>query len=252
MTKRNRPLQVTVGILALLGGAAASAGQFVPPAGYGGAAGGPGVSVSVEPGALRLTRIANARLTSRFAIAPAYARKLAAARASTPADPAAIAPPGRHDAVAQVRVVGAFAVAETLRSHVVAAWARGFLPVTLAFSDGRCFALIADYTGGTLSNGRLNRVSCDRPPALADRDPPPPDRPLRLIASGRLPAWADRRTGSSIFTVPGAKTFEPLFTARMVPFAVRAMHGIDYTGGNASLVGRIGGRLAVVTVEFNY
>lgn len=207
-------------------------GSPSPPAGYSGNATLPGIARPVEPGAPALTRIPDTALSGLFRIDPGYP----------------------HAAAARVKVVGAFAVDEPADTHLVAAWAAGFLPVTLSFSDGRCFSLTADYNGGTLSNGRLNRVQCegrrnvDKPPPS-----PPSDRSLRLIGSAwDYGAWADDRAGVTIVTVPFAQTFEPFFTARMVTNAIMAMNGPDWPGGNVTLVGRINDRLMVVTLEVNY
>lgn len=211
--------------------AGADAQGFVPPAGYGGTPG-PGVATPVEPGSPALTRIPDANLQNLFRVDPAYPRA----------------------AAAHARVVGAFAVAEPAGAHFTGAWAQGFMPVTLAFSDGQCFALSADYVGGTLSNGRLHRVGCE-PRRKVDEPPPPPPRGRRLRLVGPswgFVAWADDRAGTTIVTTPFAKTFQPFFTARMRARVIMAMHGLDWPGGNVTLVGRVAGRLTVVTLEVSY
>lgn len=220
------------GLAVMLLAVAAEARQFVPPAGYSGDARQPGVALPAEPGAPALTRLADASLSNLFRIDPSY----------------------RRAGAAHVKVVGAFAVAEPAGKRLVAAWARGFLPVTLSFSDGRCFSLTADYMGGTLSGGRLNRVKCGSRPTMDDPPPPPPPgRALRLVgASWGYGAWADDRTKVTIVTAPFAKSFEPLFTADVVTSAMMAMNGPDWPGGNITLVGRVKGRLTVVTLEIGY
>lgn len=231
----------------------AGARQLVPPAGYSGPAG-PGVAIPTEAGAPKFRRIPDASLLSVFRIDAAYARKTAAEKAAAPEDLSAISPPSRAKAVGRVKVVGAFAIVERSGTHLVAAWAAGFLPVTLSFSDRRCFSLAADYIGGTLSNGRLNRVACTRRTAVDEPPPPPPsDHALRLVGSTwGLHAWADVKRGKTIVTKPHAKTFEPLFITDMRVISACAMNGIDYAGGNITLMGWIKGRLMVVTLEYSY
>lgn len=208
--------------------------QFVPPAGYSGGGSRPGVAVPSDPSAPLLTRIPDTAVSRLIHVDPAYRRGAA---------------------VGHAKVVGAFAIAETRKAHLVAAWSPGFLPVTLSFSDGRCYALQADYEGGTLSNGRLSKVGCegrrtfDEPARLQ----PPSDRALRLIGMAwGYGAWADDRAKATIVTAPGAATFQPLFTARMTASAIMAMNGPDWPGGNVTLVGEIEGRLTVVTLEVGY
>lgn len=208
----------------------ARAAQFVPPAGYSGNETRPGVASSVEPGAPRLARIPDAKLADRFNVIPTYARP------------------------AHVKVVGAFAVEVPKQTHFVSAWSSGFLPVTLAFSDGRCFSLAADYVGGTLSNGRLNRVSCERPrPAVAPTVSQPPNKSLQLVGSAwGYDAWNDPTSRTTFVTVPFSKTFQPFFTAHMATTAIMAMNGPDWPGGNVTLIGKVDGRLTVVTLEVVY
>jgi len=43
-----------------------------------------------------------------------------------------------------------------------------------------------------------------------------------------------------------------LFSARMAVSAILAMNGVDWPGGNVTLVGRINGRLTVVTLAVTY
>lgn len=204
--------------------------QFVPPAGHSGNETLPGVASSLEPGAPRLTRIPDAKLADRFHVVPSYQRP------------------------AHVKVVGAFAVEVPKHSHFLSAWSPGFLPVTLAFTDGRCFSLAADYVGGTLSNGRLNRASCERPhPAVAPTVSLPPGKSLQLVGSAwGYDAWYDPRSGTTSVTVPFSRTFQPFFTAHMPTSAMMAMSGPDWPGGNVTLVGKVDGRLTVVTLEVGY
>lgn len=56
----------------------------------------------------------------------------------------------------------------------------------------------------------------------------------------------------TVITVPYAKMFQPLFTARMAAAAIMAMNGPDWPGGNVTLVDRIDGRLTVVTLEVGW
>jgi hypothetical protein len=209
--------------------------QFIPPAGYGGTGTQPGVAVPADPDAPILTRIPDAAMVDLFHVDPAYKR--------------------RGVATGHVKVVGIFGIAETHRRHVVAAWSPGFLPVMLSFSDGQCYALRADYTGGTLSNGRLNKVACDSQRKTGEQAPkaPPPGKSLRWIGSAwGYDAWADDRAGTTVITAPYGAAFQPLFTARMSTHAIMAMNGPDYPGGNVTLVGKVGGRMTVVTLEVGY
>ena len=208
--------------------------QFVPPAGYSGNGAQPGVATPTDLDAPILTRIPDSTLSGLFHVDPNYKRGASTGR---------------------VKVVGAFEVAETQKRHFVAAWSPGFLPVTLSFSDGQCYSLQADYMGGTLSNGRLSKVGCDGRRQADEQAPssPPPGSPLRLIGGAwGYGAWADDRAGTALITAPYAKTFQPLFTAQMSTSAIMAMNGPDYPGGNVTLVGRVGDRLTVVTLEVGY
>ena len=216
----------------------AAAQQVVPPAGYSGDAPPPDVSVPSDVNSPGVTRIPNAALSNLFRVDPAYRREAGAG----------------VWAGAGVKVVGAFAIAEPAGMHFIAAWSPGFLPVTLSFSDGRCYLFDASYFVGTLSNGRLSPVSCEGRRSV-DRPPPPPpsDRSLRLIGSPwDFAAWIDIKAGVTIITAPHAKAFEPLFTARMTTAAIMAMNSPDAPAGDITLVGRIDGRLTVVTLEVSY
>lgn len=207
--------------------------QSVPPAGFSGQGERPGVLASADLRAPAIRRIPNDALADRLAVAPGYRRGASKGH---------------------VKVVGAFEVEETDQRHLIAAWSTGFLPVTLLFNDGECFALQADYVGGTLSNGRMSRMVCGERKVASDVLPPRPDgRRLAFIGSSwSYAAWADKRAGTTIVTAPYADTFKPLFTARIATIAIMAMNGSDYPGGNVTLVGRINGRLTVITLEVGY
>jgi len=183
-----------------------------------------------HPGVPALTRVPDASLSARFRVDPAYPHN------------------------AHAKVVGAFAVTEPPDAHLVAAWSGGYLPITLAFSDGRCFLMDADYNGGSLSNGRLTQASCDKPRTLIEPPTPPPSDPsLRLVGSSwGYNAWLNPKLNTTTVTAPYVKTFEPLFTARMRTLAIMAMNGPDYPGGNVTLVGWINGKLMVVTLEVGW
>ena len=208
--------------------------QFTPPAGYSADGSPPPVAVPSDPDAPTLSRVSDATMADLIQVDPAYKRGSASGHA---------------------KIVGTFTIAETSKSRVVAAWSPGFLPVTLWLSDGRCYSLQADYQGGTLSNGRLKRVGCEGPRPFAEPSLPPPPigRSLRRIgASWGYGAWADDREKITIVTAPGETSFQPLFTARMTPIAMMAMNGPDWPGGNVTLVGRIKGRLTIMTLEVSY
>lgn len=225
-------LRMSMAVLSAAPTVAAHA-QFVPPAGYSSNGAQPGVAAPTDPDAPILTRIPNITLSGLFHVDPDYKRG-----AST----------------GHVKVVGAFEIAETQKRHFVAAWSPGFLPVTLWFNDGQCYSLQADYTGGTLSNGRLRKVGCDhRQTGEQAPSSPPPGSPLRFIGSAwGYGAWADDRAGTTLITAPYAKNFQPLFTAQMSTSAIMAMNSPDYPGGNVTLAGRVGGQLTVVTLEVGY
>ena len=156
-------------------------------------------------------------------------------------------------AEAHVKVVGAFEVAETPDMRLVDAWSPWFLPVILKFSDGQCVSLTADYNHGALSNGRLQPVSCDRPQGHAAPRARPANPALRYIGSAwGYSAWADDKAGTTIISVPFGDTFEPLVVARMPVSTILAVNGIDTLGGNVTLVGRVDGRLTIVTLEVGY
>jgi hypothetical protein len=207
--------------------------QFVPPAGYSDNEVRSGVAVPADFDAPILTRIPDTALSGLFHVDPDYKR---------------------GSSTGHVKVVGAFEVAETQKRHLVAAWSPGFLPVTLSFSDGQCYSLQADYINGTLLNGRLSKVGCEGHRDADKQAPlPPPDKPLRFVGSAwSYRAWADDQAGTTLITAPYTKTFQPLFTAQMSTSAIMAMNGPDFPGGNVTLVGRIGDRLTVVTLEVGY
>lgn len=217
----------------------------IPPAGYdsGSSVAHRGSCSPARPEGPTLTRLPDAQLAGLFKVNGAYERKGNDA-------PASLWP----TAGAKVKVVGAFAVDEPRGTRLVDAWSPGFLPVWLAFSDGRCFLLSADYEHGTLSNGRLNRVSCEGKKTVQGEPPPKPNHPsLRLLStSWGYSAWADARTGTLTVTVPYQKTFVPLFTTRMKATAMMAMNSPDAPFGNVTLVGKINGRPTVVTLEVGY
>lgn len=237
-------LGAAVGTVAF-GSIPAQSSQFVPPAGYddSDAVARPRVASPVEQGTPALTRVADAQLSGLFQVNRAYKRA---------GDDSGLSL--WPTAGATVKIVGAFAVAEPRGTHLVDAWSLGFLPVTLSFSDGRCFSLSADYEHGTLSNGRLNRTSCEGKRTF---NRPPPPKPhgasLQLLASSfGYAGWTNPKTGIITVTVPSQKTFVPLFTTRMKATAMMAMNSIDAPLGNITLVGKVKGRLTVVTLEVGY
>jgi len=207
--------------------------QFVPPAGLSGGKPLPGVAVPSDPDAPPLARIPDAALASLFRVDPTYRRGTTGGN---------------------VKVVGAFALTETPAAHVTGAWSPGFLPVTLSLSDGRCYVFRAAYQDGTLSNGRLSKTACEgRPETEKPASSPPQDRALRFIGTAwSYDAWADDRQNTTIVTAPYQKAFQPLFTARMKTIAIMAMNGPDWPGGNVTLVGRIDGRLTIVTLDVGF
>lgn len=208
--------------------------QFVPPSGFSGQGDRPGVAAPTDPTAPALTRLPNNALADRFAIVPGYKRG-----AST----------------GHVEIVGAFEIKETDKRHLIAAWSTGFLPITLSFDDGECYSLQADYFGGTLSNGRMSPIDCNERQVASEAIPPSPNggSGLAFINSAwSYAAWSDKQAGTTIVTAPYTDSFKPLFTAKMATIAIMAMNGPDYPAGNVTLVGRVDGRLTVVTLEVGY
>ncbi len=230
----SRPVKARI-VVALTMLLAASGGhaQFVPPSGFSGQGERPRVAAPTDLRAPALTRLPNNALADRFAIVPGYRRG-----AST----------------GHVKVVGAFEIKETDKRHLVAAWSAGFLPVTLSFDDGACYSLQADYVGSTLSNGRMSRITCDERRVTSETPAPAPaGSGLAFIDSAwSYAAWADKQAGTTIVTAPYTDSFKRLFTAQMTTIAIMAMNGPDYPGGNVTLVGRVDGRLTVVTLEVGY
>lgn len=185
----------------------------------------------IEADAPRLTRLSDASLQGQFHIDPAYSKP------------------------ASVKVVGAYTIDEWPGGAFLSAWGRGFMPESIAFSDGRCFSFHADYLYGTLWNGRLNRVACV-PTPLQPTSPkmsPPAGSPLRLVASqGRYAAWRDEASGTTFVTAPFADKFAPFFSTRLHILAMFAVNGVDFPGGNITFLTRLDGRLTLVTLEVMY
>ncbi len=221
---------IAIAAIALAIPAAGLHAQFVPPAGYIGPSG-PPVAARVEPGSPALTATTDFDRPGMIGVVPGYPRK-----------------------DAHVAVIGAYTIAETKRARVTAAWSLGFLPITVSFGDGRCFDFTADYNGPHLSNARLHKVACGTPRKDGAIPPPPPaGSRLRLAGTNWGYAdWVDDKAGMSTITAPFAKTYQPFFTARMPTIAIMAMNGVDYPGGNITLVGRYRGQLSVVVLEVGF
>ncbi|MEG3170429.1 hypothetical protein U1737_19755, partial [Sphingomonas sp. LB3N6] len=136
-----RPGAVQIAVTAALTvmSAAAWSQVSIPPSGYSGVPG-PDVAVTPEPGAPALTPVPAASLSDRLNVDPGY----------------------RRAALASVKIIGAYAIADRDGAHLIDAWSAGYLPVTLRFSDDRCFVLSADYNGPRLSNARIAAAAnCD-------------------------------------------------------------------------------------------
>jgi len=154
-----------------------------------------------------------------------------------------------------VRVIGAYAINEPKGARVVGMGGPGYMPVTLKFSDGRCFVLSASYVGELLSSGGLGQIAC--PPRSTDPEDWPVSRPsdssLRLIGtSWGYSAWADRTRGQVTVAVPNNFTFIPLFTTPMRVLAMTAMNSPDAPIGDLTLVGTLNGRMSVVTLAVSW
>ncbi len=213
--------------------ARAQTGDFVPPAGYSGGGPLPALATPIEPGTPALAHLPEGRFAGLFALDPDY----------------------RSNSGVQAKVIGAYAVDEPKGTKFVEAWAIGFLPVNLKFSDGSCFRFRAEYTDGMLANARLNRSDCDarRPPAAETGPPPPADRGLRPVAtSWGYGAWADDRTGTTLVTAPFRKDFAPFLSAKIKLLAFMAMNSVDAPLGNVTMVARIGGKLTIMTLLVAY
>jgi hypothetical protein len=225
----------TAAVLALaVAGVSGEARQFgfVPPSGYGGK-GGPPLATPAQPGAPALTSLAPATISGLIHILPSY--------------------PGAGKS--SVKVIGAYRITEPAGTRLVGAWAPGYLPVTVQLSDGRCFAFTADYAGPALSNAALRRVDCEeRRPAAEPAPPTPPaDHSLRLagVAWG-FAAWTDDRAGLTYITEPFAKTYQPLMTVRLPVTNIMAMNSPDAPLADMTLLTRINGQPALMTLEVSY
>ena len=223
-----------VAIAAMLAGFIPSAkAQFVPPAGFSSNDAQLAVAIPTDLNAPVLSRIPDATLAKLFRPNPNYKRGVA---------------------TAHVKVVGAYEIAESDKRRLNAAWSPGYLPVTLSFSDGHCYSFEANYNGGTLSYARLNETQCAGRPS--DEEPPsspPPGNHLKYVgAAWGYAAWRDDPAHTTIVTAPYAKTWQPLFRAEMATMGIMAMNGPDYPGGNVTLVGKINGRLTLVTLEVGF
>ncbi|WP_294333173.1 hypothetical protein [uncultured Sphingomonas sp.] len=209
----------------------AARAQFVPPAGYSGRPG-PAIAAPAARGVPTLEALDRGALEQRIRLLPGYA----------------------NAAHAHARVVGAYTIAETRRARFVDAWALGYLPLNLKRSDGSCFALGADYVGGILSNARLSPIGCEaRRIADTSSAAPPVGSTLRYIGTAwGYSAWLDAKARETLVTPPGAKTFNPFFAIGMEVFAIAAMNGPDWPGGNMTLAGRIDGRLTIVVLDIGY
>ena len=205
---------------------------FVPAAGYGGK-GGPPLASSVEPGAPALTSLSPAKIAPLIHILPSY--------------PSA----GKSS----VKIIGAYQIAEPAGTRLVKVSAPGYLPVTARFSDGRCFTFTADYAGPTLSNAVFHRAGCDehRPAAEPAPPTPPAGRALRLIGvSWGFAAWADDRAGLTYLTEPFVKTYQPFITVRSPVTNIMAMNSPDAPLADMTLLTRVGGHPALITLEVVY
>jgi len=221
---------VATAVIALAMPAASLHAQFAPPAGYVGTPS-PPVAGAVEPESPALAATTDFDRPGMISLMPGYPRK-----------------------DAHVAVISAYTIAETKRARVTAAWSRGYLPVSLSFSDGRCFDFTADYNGPRLSNAQLTRIACGPPWKDGATPPPPPaGSALHLVGTGwGYAAWVNDKVGTSIITGPYAKTYQPYLAVRMPVIGIMAMNGVDYPGGNLTLVGRYRGRLSVVVLEVGY
>lgn len=223
-------------MLVLAFASCADAQVLMPPSGYDDGPPGspppPGVATDVEPGAPALTRLSDAATARLFQLDPHYPRLSSA----------------------HLKVVGAFGIRETSKMRVVAAWSAGFLPMLMAFSDGRCFALSATYNSGLLAEGKLIREPrCRQPKSLPALAVPPPGDGLRWIgAPWGYGLWADDRRHSTVVTAPQRNTSTRFFTAEIALIGAGAMNGPDWPGGNITMVGRVKGKLIAVTLEVTY
>lgn len=232
MIKTSAIIRIAVTAALTMMSATAKSQVFVPPSGYSGALG-PDVAVPPELGAPALTPVPAVSLSDRFNVDSSY----------------------RRAASASVKIIGAYTIADRNGAHFIDAWSAGYLPVTLRFSDDRCFVLSADYNGPRLSNARIvAAANCDRPSAYDWKRPTaPPESPLKFIGtSWGFTAWSDPKSGNTVVSSPQGTAFEQLYSIRMPVTAMMAMNSPDSPTGNITVVGRVDGRLTVVTLQVSY
>ncbi len=237
----------TIGILATLVASCLSAianAQSIPPSGYSGNISHPGVAPVDDPYAPHLARIDDDSVSKLIRLNLAYPNWYATAHVAS----IGAFPP-------RAKLIGAFSITETKKRHLVAAESPGFLPVTLFFSDGECYAFGANYEGGMLSNGHLTQVPCQHHNLYEGerRAFPNLERDLRLLGrSWGFGAWIDDKAQSTLITAPSAKTDQPLFSLDAVSISMMAMQSPDTPSGDLTLVSRIKGKLVVMTLEVSY
>ncbi len=118
------------------------------------------------------------------------------------------------------------------------------LPANVSFSDGHCYFFEADYNGGS-------ETQCvGRPASGGPSISPPSCSRLKYVGiAWRYAAWRDDAAKTTIVTAPDAKPWQPLFTAEMATLEIMTMNVPDYPGVNVTLVGKLDGRLTLVTLK---
>lgn len=230
MGRTARSAALAVGATIAFGSMACAEQQAIPAGGYSGVTS-QTAAVAPKAGTPTVVHIPEASLADLFHVDPSYPRA----------------------SFAGVKVVGSYRIAERAGARLTGAWSPGYLPITLSFSNGQCYSFEADYYS-TLKNGRLIPTTCAHRHIAPTAPPsPPPGKSLTLIGSAwGYGAWIDGHLHETVVSAPYTKTFEPLFTSRMKLSAIMAMNGPDGSGGNVTLVGKIHGKLTVVTLEIHY
>ncbi len=153
--------------------------------------------------------------------------------------------------VAAPRVLGAFYLDGRARPRD--AWGPGYLPVTVAFEDGRCATLTADQINGVMQNEKITPVACGERPAREAPTARPVDERLRYIGTAwGMSAWADDQAGTTVISTQYGKKFTPFVTARMRVVGLSAISDPHGAGSHITLVGEMDGRSTIAIIDVNH
>ena len=158
--------------------------------------------------------------------------------------------PHRGRTSSKIEVVNAYELSLPEGRRIVASHSGGFLPVEITLDNGDCYLIQADYIDGGFHNGTLSPRMCSKDWPDAKGEPPIPPRSGITLAgqSWGYSAWRDDRTGTTT-VVDGWAHADPLILS-IDTVGIGAMRGPDSPGGEISLVGRLDGRPAFVTVLY--